>query len=418
VNSEFTPTSRPERALLPDVLRGVALLGILMINIEGFVGPLASTLNGFDQALTGADRWVDAATYILVQGKFYALFSLLFGAGFAMILQRAAARGVRGGWLYLRRLLVLLAIGLVHALYIWPGDILTTYALVGIVLLLFFRRTPLSRLPKWATAIFVLPLLVFLLLGLAIEAAQHDPDMAAELAGHMEQSSAEMKAWEQQQRAAYGQGGLAEANAQRRVDFGKMMSFLPFYGPTILAMFLLGAWLMRKGALMRPEEHLPVFRWLRLWGFAVGLPLALFSFWLLPSPDFSRIDLAATIAMSSMSIANVLLCMAYLSTVALLLRVPRWTARLRVLAPAGRMALTNYLLQSMVCVTIFYGYGLGYFEQLPRAGQAPFSVALFAAQVAVSRWWLERFRFGPAEWLWRSLSYMRLQPMRSEARGE
>jgi len=118
------------------------------MNIEAMVGPLNGALTGIDPALTGADRWADALIYFFVQGKFYPLFSLLFGMGFAVMMQRAADAGRPFVRLYLRRVLALLAIGLAHALLVWSGDILTTYALVALLLLLFFRNTPASRLPR------------------------------------------------------------------------------------------------------------------------------------------------------------------------------------------------------------------------------------------------------------------------------
>ena len=143
-----------------DVLRGFALLGILLMNMEAFVGPLTESLTGVNPRFSGADRWVDAAIYVLVQGKFFTLFSLLFGMGFAVMLERANAAGSTGTRLYARRLLALLGIGLAHAILVWSGDILLTYAVLGFVLLLFFRRTPVSRLPKWGVALYLLPLVL------------------------------------------------------------------------------------------------------------------------------------------------------------------------------------------------------------------------------------------------------------------
>ena len=174
------PVGAHERVEVMDVLRGVALLGILLMNIEAFVGPLMESITGINSRFSGADRWMDAAIYVLVQGKFITLFSLLFGMGFAVMLERANATGASGTALYARRLLALLGIGLAHALLIWSGDILLTYALLGFVLLLFFRRTPVSRLPKWGIALYVLPLLLtFAMAGFAT-LAQHDPQAAAE----------------------------------------------------------------------------------------------------------------------------------------------------------------------------------------------------------------------------------------------
>jgi uncharacterized protein len=411
--SSAVPLAPSERVPLMDVLRGFALLGILLMNMEAFVGPLVTALGGIDPTLSGLDRWTDAAIFILVQGKFYTLFSLLFGAGFAMILLRAEQRGDGGGWLYLRRTLVLLAIGLVHALYIWSGDILTIYALFGFVLVIVFRRTPQSRLPKWGIALYVLPMLLLFAFAAGFHATRGDPVAAADFDRSLVEQAEHMSALEQAQRQAYGEGSYAEANAQRRADLAWMMGMLPIFGPLLLGIFLIGAWLLRSGALLRPHEHLALFRRLRNVGLGAGLPLMLWSVWMVPTADHARMDVGVAAATSAMMAANLLLSLAYVSIIALALQLPQWRARLLLLAPAGRMALTNYLMQSIICVAIFYSYGLGFFEQLPRFWQVPFALVLYTGQVALSHWWLARFRFGPAEWLWRSLTYLQAQPMRA-----
>lgn len=411
--SSLAPVGGAERALQLDVLRGFALFGILLMNIEAFVGPLNLALVGLDPALSGADRWMDAAIYILVQGKFFTLFSLLFGAGFALILQRAEARGGGGGWAYLRRLVVLLGFGLVHTLFVWSGDILVTYALMGMLLLLLFRRTPASRLPKWGLAFYLVPTLLTFAFALLGWLSQFEPTAAAAWAHGLAAAGEDMARSIEAQRMAYGpEGSFALANAQRMEDTAMLLGYLPFFGTLVLGMFLIGTGLVRSGALLDPPAHLALFRRLRRWGFALGLPMALLSFWMLPTVDFARMDFASASAQSLMSLAGLALCLAYMASIVIALQEPAWRARLAWLAPAGQMALSNYLLQSLVCVGIFYGYGLGYFEQLPRAWQPLFVVALFGLQVLLSRWWLARFRFGPAEWLWRSLSYLRLQPLR------
>src|SRR5688500_16136464 len=223
---ELAPVAARERIEVMDVLRGFALLGILLMNMEAFVGPLMESLPGVNPRLTGADRWVDTAIYVLVQGKFFTLFSLLFGMGFAVMLERANAAGTSGTALYARRLFALLGIGLVHAILIWSGDILLTYALLGFVLLLFFRRTPLSRLPKWGAAFYLLPLLlVWTMAGFAL-LAQQDPQAAAEFQKGMAQQAQQMAALIEGERQAYGSGSYVQAVAQRATDTGTMLGFI------------------------------------------------------------------------------------------------------------------------------------------------------------------------------------------------
>jgi len=148
-------------------------------------------------------------------------------------------------------------------------------------------------------------------------------------------------------------------------------------------------------------------------GLPIGLASMLWSYAVHPTMVFDRMDMSTVLAFGTSLVGSLLMALGYLAWILRGLQSPVWARCLHWLAPAGRMALTNYLLQSIVCTLIFYGYGLGYFEQLARAWQIPFVLALFAVQVLLSRWWLARFRFGPAEWLWRTLTYLRVQPMRA-----
>jgi len=279
------------------------------------------------------------------------------------------------------------------------------------VLLLFFRRTPASRAPKWGVVFYLVPTLFTLLLHGLWQLAQLDAGAAAAFEQGLQAGAVEFAAQVEAQRAAYGpEGSFAAATLQRLADLESMLGYLLFFGPLVLGMFLIGAGLMRSGALLQPQAHLPLFRRLRFWGYLGGVPMVLGSFALVQTIDFTRLDGTAVLAQTLMSFGSLALCLAYMATLLLALQRADWAARLAWLAPAGQMALTNYLTQSLLCVGLFYGYGLGFFEQLPRAWQPLFVFALFGLQVVLSRWWLARFRFGPAEWLWRALTYLRIPP--------
>src|SRR5688572_11322380 len=196
------PPLPQERIQAMDVLRGFALLGILLMNIEGMAGPLNGALTGVDPALTGAGLAADTLVYLFVQGKFYPLFSLLFGMRFAVMLERAQAAQRPFATIYLRRVLVLMAIGLAHALWVWSGDILFTYGLVAVVLLLFFRNTPQSRLPKWGIAFIVFPSAVIWLLGALGSLAMMTPEGAAQMQASAAEQGAGLAAVLEAQRQA------------------------------------------------------------------------------------------------------------------------------------------------------------------------------------------------------------------------
>jgi uncharacterized protein len=347
------------------------------------------------------DRWADAFVYIFVQGKFFTLFSLLFGAGFAVMAQRAEVAGRDFTRFYLRRSLGLLGIGLVHALLLWSGDILVVYALLSF-LLLAFREAPRAWLPVMGVLAYLAAIGLMLLLG-ALMLLVPDEVTAAQ-ATH---AQAAIEA----QRQAYGHGTYGQAVLQRLRDFGASLGALLVVGPQVLGMFLIGSWFARSGAIAHPDAHQRLFTWLRRGALPLGLALMLACAWYQPWLAPGRFDLRSAAAYGGTAVAGLLMCLGYLAWGV------RWSHALRWLAPAGRMALSNYLAQSLVCTLLFYGYGLGWFEQMGRAWQLLFAVALFAAQVALSRAWLRHFRFGPMEWLWRAITYWRWPPLRRDAAG-
>ncbi|MEY3359960.1 MAG: hypothetical protein RI923_1220, partial [Pseudomonadota bacterium] len=236
------PIASTARIQAMDVLRGFALLGILLMNMEGFVGPLMASISGLNPTLTGADAWVDSLIFIFVQGKFYTLFSLLFGMGFAVMMQRTLASGRPFAGIYLRRTIVLLMIGLIHAIFIWAGDILVSYALVAFALLLFFRNTPQTRLPKWGIFFALLPGALMIVFGLLTDMAKMNPEAAEQIAKSGAAQQMMMDGSIASERTAYGSGSYMDAIAQRWETLKMMMGFLAFFGANILGMFLLGAW--------------------------------------------------------------------------------------------------------------------------------------------------------------------------------
>ncbi|AIC10612.1 membrane protein [Xylella fastidiosa subsp. sandyi Ann-1] len=401
------PIAQSERIAILDILRGCALLGILLMNIECFVGPLDAGTTGIDPQLTGMDRIADALIYVLIQGKFYTLFSLLFGMGFAVMSKRAADVGRAFMPFYLRRSLGLLTIGLIHAVLIWSGDILVLYALMSLPLLMS-RRLPTAALPLTGLLLYLIPVALMSIY------------CWADFIVSTSSNSANIKSWQEvlaqngtetaqvirEQRHAYGAGSYVQATVQRLHDVKNGLESLIINGVHVLGMFLLGTWFVRSGAILQPERYTRLFAWLRWGAWPLGLTAMLLSVHLASWQDVTRVDPRAFSAFALSMIAGLLMCLGYLA----------WGIRaafaLTWAAPAGRMALSNYLLQSMVCTLIFYGYGLGFFERLPRVWQLPFAIALFTFQVALSRWWLQRFRFGPCEWLWRSFTYLRWEPLR------
>ncbi|MDX1442494.1 MAG: DUF418 domain-containing protein [Gammaproteobacteria bacterium] len=429
------PVAATDRIETLDVLRGFALFGILLVNIHAFYKPLVAAFDINAADLNSIEYAIEWMIGFFAQGKFYPLFSFLFGLGFAVQLTRAEARGAPFLRVYIRRLLALLAIGVAHGTLVWAGDILTMYAILGFVMLLLyllkrglerpFRRadgTP-RRIPFWAVllvaVIFTLPSLAMIPWMGQLEQAQELQAAGQELTpqqqGMLEQMSAQMaftgESAIREAAHAYGEGSWMDATEQRVRDFQFMLNSIPFWGWLVLAMFLIGAVFGRLNLIGRATEFGGLFRSLVILGLAVGVPMsAVFATQNL-HVNIMEPSLAASKAMAINQYGGLLMALMYVAGITLLMRtgVSRY---LGVLAPVGRMALSNYLLQSIVSTTIFYGYGFGLFGDIGSVAALAYVLVFFALQVPLSHWWLKRFRFGPAEWLWRSLTYGRFQPLR------
>lgn len=379
-----------------DVLRGFALIGILIANVLMFSGIFFVAMLG--EAQQGPfDVYVFYLQEWLVHGKFYSIFSLLFGIGFYIFLSRAEQRGSSPGRLFVRRLTILLAIGLVHALLLWAGDILTLYAMLGFLLLLFYRCSSRTLL-IWVIALLASRVVIYALMWWS---GMHHP-----LAPPPEGTAQEGGFNPIVAMVTGFQGNYPEVLTANFIQlYGRWVDLIVSLRlPAVLALFVLGLWIGRQGIAGNLGGHATLLRRTSIWGLGLGLPLNAVWAWLFndSTPDLPGSPLAM-IETLVQAIGVPLLALGYAASIALLLM--RGNAWLLWLAPMGRMALTNYLLQSVACMFIFYGFGLGLYGQVGTAKATLVVLPVLLAQVLWSRWWLQHFRFGPVEWLWRRLTY-------------
>lgn len=401
------PVESSRRLQALDVVRGVALLGIFLMNIEWFSRPLQAMGTGIDPGATGPDRAVAWAVYVFVQGKFWVLFSLLFGMGFAVMSARGGSGPAFRGR-YLRRCAALLAFGVLHAILLWSGDILHAYAIAGLMLLALDGID--RRVWPWLGAGLYSMLALFVLAGGALLSAL--PEAGATFAALADEVDADAAAVT----AALAHGGWWQATAQRAHDFlAVALQGLMLLLPMALGVFMLGAWLLRSGRMDDPRAQRGWFSRLAAWTLPAGAVLMALSLAVGTHFDGMREAGPMLLANGLAMLASLPLALGYLSLLMLGLGTRALARPLAWLAPAGRMALTHYLLQSLVASTLFYGYGFGLWGQVGRAGQVLLVLVVFALQVAMSHWWLARFRFGPMEWLWRWLTYGTRPPMRVRA---
>jgi len=396
------PVLRQERIEAIDILRGVAILGILIVNMRLFSMP-----EGLPVAGT-----VERLILFSSQEKFKALFSFLFGLGLAVQLMRADARGAHFLPLYARRLGVLFLIGVAHFLLLWDGDILHDYALLGCVLLLFRRSSPKTLLVG-AGALLAIPMLFY---GITTYSA---------ITGHV---SPPVKEWITYEKGAeadgwgtsddvsdtYARGSYVDMISLRASELPRDMSpdTDDAYG---LALFLLGLYAGRRRIFHDVSAHLPFIRRVQRWGLLIGVA-GNAAFAAGGSFDPSPTSAAQNVGRLCLVVAAPALMLVYASTIILLTQREIWRRRLAPLAAVGRTALSNYLLQSLICTTIFYSYGLALFGKVGPSLGLLLTITIFLIQIPLSVWWLRRFQFGPIEWLWRSLTYWHRQPMRVSER--
>lgn len=398
------PTTAGERVIVLDVIRGFALLGILLMNIEYFQRPMQAIMLGFDWQQEGIDRLVALFVFAFVQGKFYTMFSLLFGLGFVIFLDRARARGASARLLFARRLAVLAVFGVLHAFFIWTGDILLLYAGVGFLLLLFVN-TPPSRLWKWGLGFFLVPVALMWLGALAVTAAMQDPATAADLNADFTANRVALMTDLVRGEIIYTTGSFLEVACWRLHEWTSMYlgGGVFFFVPMVLGMFLVGAALGRAGVFHDLGKHAGLLRKFVVIGYLVGIPAAVY--WGMYASDFDMMQpsIRGAVLMTVGNLSSIALCLAYIGTLALLVhRGNRWVMYL---APAGRMALTNYLMHSVVFTLLFYGYGLGLWGSFGRAAATLAAITLYWLQLRFSAIWLANHAMGPMEAVWRRLTY-------------
>jgi uncharacterized protein len=512
-----------------DVLRGFALIGICIANVEFFNRPVVESGQGIPAGLQGLDWLVAFLVAYLVSGKFWTIFSLLFGMGFALMLERAHVAGRTFAPTYGRRVGVLLAIGLLHHTLLWSGDILISYAagalalmlallaparvlVIGLIACIALPQVPGLGLLGWLLAPVVLATLVALYLrarqawlfplvtigtgllmllaallaasgsksddttmltavgaiftGLGLLACWRGPaeqkplrigaqivlltycliaveagmrhvapvvgqtanvsssvsntgaDSAPEHADHSRVLRyREQVARSTEERAVLTQGSYPDAVTMRFKQLDERMVDEVGFSVLLVGVFLIGAWFVRSGVIARAAEHKPLYRRLAIVGIPLGVGLGLLGSLIAtgrpPGVDDGGHDLAHAL----LSLGSLPAALGYIGAVMLMLHSRGALARIRLLAPFGRMALSNYLMQSLVFSLLFYAHGMGLWG-IGRTMQVCTALGLCALQIGLSHWWLARFQYGPVEWIWRALTYLTLPPMRIKSRDQ
>ncbi len=391
--SSPSPLGANERIQEIDIIRGFALFGVLWLNLVAHGHNLVPEGTFDDLASARLDALIEPIASMFVSDKAMALFSLLFGYGFAMIIRRLETRGANAGRIFLRRTAILFAIGLVHVWLVWFGDILHVYALMGFVLFLTRNWSDRSLL----VAGLFLALFSTGIVEAVLQYRYDEPfpwwptyDLAAER---------HFVALQGNDYAAY----VSELWwASWETMWG--MPFYIDYSTTALGRFMLGAWIFRQGWLQSTAEFRSDFRRWSVVLISSGIALTLVTYGI---EQFS-----GALAYSFSPLPQLVLALGYGAAIVALCQSERFRYAMQGVAAVGRTALTNYLMQSLMYIFVLFGFGFGLLNVLGATLCFVLAVSFFAIQVWASGWWVKRFCFGPVEWAWRSLTYGRRQPFR------
>jgi uncharacterized protein len=427
------PVTAQERYFAVDVLRGFALLGILAMNIVAFGWPISAYSNPTQGGgFAGMDRAIWFFNHLFFEMKMMTIFSMLFGAGLVLMDHRAATRGASIRGVYYRRILWLLAIGLVHSYLIWDGDILVAYAETGLFMYLFRNLKPRTLIILGIAAMLIL---VPLIVGFAgainfmkaatvrveaqvkvgekptwLDQRAHDFWTRNLKEVFKRDPEARAKNWAKELEI-YRDGylGIVKHRAPQLL-IAQTIGFLLGAGLFAASRMLLGMGLMKLG-IFSGQQSWRFYTWMVALGYGIGLPIMIYDAIKLIQSEFSFDYMMMHGGIFYNAFGSVVVALGHVGALMLVVQSGAIGWLTDRLAAVGRMALSNYLTHSLVCTTLFYGYGFGLFGHINRTGLAGIVLAIWVFQLVVSPIWLEHFRFGPAEWLWRSLTYWKLQPL-------
>jgi uncharacterized protein len=394
-----------------DVTRGFAVMGILLMNIIAFAMPGNAYITplawgGYE----GAGLWVWAVNYVLVDSKMRGLFSIMFGASTLLVIERAVAAGRNPARAHYGRMIVLALFGLLHFFLIWWGDILFNYAVMG-MLLYFFRNLSMKALRRWAVGLAILTMVFasqFALLaaadlpGMPNELRDATTELRADMAPNSESSAEEV--------ALYTSGFSEIVGQNLREDVATPFKGLLLYGPETLMLMVIGMMLFRSGLLRGTWSLERLDRW-AIRCLAIGIVANLLLLWWQFASGLDPVVLLAATFGASIPF-DVIMSVGYAALFMGIAQRFATSGFIKRVGAAGQAAFTNYLGTSILMTFIFYGWGLGLFGTVNRAACYLFVLGAWALMLLWSKPWLERYRYGPLEWLWRSLSRWEVQPLR------
>jgi uncharacterized protein len=402
------PIQATERYQSIDLLRGLALLGILVMNIQLFSMPFAASINPTALGDRGpVDFAIWLASHLLFDQKYMTIFSLLFGAGILIMTTRTAEKGGRAAVLHYRRMFWLLVFGLLHAYLVWYGDILVLYAVCGAVVYLLRGRRPLTLL---VLGLLVLSVESVLMIGGGLSIRGAPPEALQEFTDFFAPGPASL----QEEIAAFQGGWLTQMPLRVRYSWEFHTFELWIWGIWRAGGLMLIGMALFKWGVVTGERPASFYARLAVVGFAIGLPIVALGVAWAQARNWEAIS-SFFLGGQFNYWGSILVSLGWIGLFLFVWKSGVLRGLVSRLVAVGRTAFSCYILTSIICTFIFYGHGLGLFGTVGRPGQLLVTVAVWITLLIVAPLWLSRYRFGPLEWLWRSLTYGERQSMRRQA---
>ena len=400
MNQNISSTLPSNRILSIDTLRGVAVLGILIMNIQSFsmIDAAYSNPTAYGD-FTGFNRWIWTLSHLFADSKFMSIFSMLFGAGIVLFWERAVSKGKKAGALHYRRTRWLLVFGLIHAYLIWRGDILVAYSLCAFFVFIFRERKP-KTLFILGAVLFVIPAILFI--GSSLSYPYWPEENVADLLKGWRPDADRIAAYHEVMRGNWI-GQLSE-RVHSAIMLQTSVFFMIFFW-RISGLMLIGMALYKTGFIAAQKTRKAYLTTLFV-GLPVGLLLAIMGVVTISQKDWAP-EYAMFVGYIFNYVGSLGIAFAYIAMIMLIFQSNGWQWFKRTFSAVGKMAFTNYILTSLICTFIFYGHGLGLIGQVERGGQLLVVLGVWAIIMTISPLWLKRFKYGPLEWLWRYLTYLR-----------
>lgn len=406
-------TTSSDRIFSLDVIRGIAVMGIFSVNITAFAMIESAYFNpAIYGGTSGADWFTWAANLLLVDNRMRSLFSMLFGASMLLVVSRAELGGQSAASVHYRRMLVLLAIGIIHHFFIWFGDILALYAICGMIIFLFRRWSPKALIIGGivATLIAIMIFGPFVMGGYAMDQAAHAPGANQQAIDAWNNSYGDLAPTAQAiaDDLALHRGSWWGIALDKLQNWAGLVIFTILYLPETIGLMMFGMAGYKSG-FFTGEWSDQTYRRFALITIPPGLIAFAAAIWWDMASNYHPITVFANMTLTTIPL-RIPMAAGYAALIILLTRQHGWLSQR--LAATGRAAFTNYLGTSIIATFVFYGWGLGYFGYASRAQAWLLVPVVWALMLLWSKPWLDRFHYGPLEWLWRSLSRGSLQPMR------